>query len=114
MSNSEVWLISKNTEILFTECKDGFNVKQFGAKEGKKKKLIWEKKVLCITKEEAKKENYGVMGPAKGQNFFHCLYLVSKHEKDFAERVCAYSVNNSPKDKRFKIEVTFYEKKEKK
>ncbi|GEM_PF-2766908 len=99
-------LISKNAEVLFTECENGFNIKKFDTKEGKKKKLIWKKKVLFITKEEAEKKNYGVMGPAQGQNLYHCLYMASKYAKDFAERVCAYSVNTSPKNKEFKIEVT--------
>ncbi len=101
-------IISKAHITRFSECKGGLKMSFYDKNE----KLISSKELALITEAEAKKKNYGQMGPASGQDLYHCLYIANRHAENFRARVVAYSVNDKPKDKQMKLEVTFWEKKE--
>ena len=92
-------------ERVIKQTPKGLSVTFF--KNGKK---IKRKLIRLMEPEEAKKKGYVVHGPASGQDLFHCIWM-ARHGDNVIERSCAYSVNNSPKDKSFAMEVTFYEKK---
>ena len=77
-------------------------------KKEKNGKLL-EKRQILLLKQKPTSE-FEEIGTAKGQNTHHCIYLASKHGTGFVKGVCAYWVNNNPKDKKFKVEVTFYKK----
>ncbi len=104
----ELLEITKSSTTRIRECKGGLRMSFYD----KNDKLIFSKKLALITEAEAKKNNYGQMGSAGGQDLCHCLYIATRHAENFCARVVAYSVNDKPKDKQMKLEVTFWEKKE--
>ena len=73
-----------------------------------KGKRVIRKKIPEITQKETKK--YKLIGKALGQDLFHCLYLASKHAKNFTERVAAYALTKTPTEK-YSFAIAFYEKK---
>ena len=89
----------------FTENSEGLLMKK--EKDGK---LLEQRQIVLLTQEPT--SELEEIGTALGQDLYHCIYLAGRHGKDFAEKVVAYFVNNHPEDKEFRIEVTFYKKKE--
>ncbi len=97
--------ISRYLETSFTENARGFLIK-----EEKGGKLLKRRQILLLIQEPT--SGLEKIGTARGQDLYHCIYLASKYGKDFVEIVVAYFVNDRPKDKKFKMEVTFYKKTE--
>ena len=100
---SEVSLVSKHQVTSFTE-----NAKGLLMKKEKNGKLLARRQILLLKQKPA--SELEKIGTALGQDLYHCIYLASRHGKNFVEKVVAYFVNNRPKDKKFRMEVTFYKK----
>lgn len=101
---NEVVLVSKYQVTSFTENKKGLLMKK--EKNGK---LLERRQILLLSQKPTSK--FEAIGTALGQDLYHCIYLASRYGKGFVEKVVAYFVNNRPKDKKFRMEVTFYKKK---
>ena len=100
---SEVSLVSKHQVTSFTENAEGLLMKK--EKNGK---LLARRQILLLKQKPA--SELEKIGTALGQDLYHCIYLASRYGKDFVEKVVAYSINNRPKGKKFRMEVTFYKK----
>ena len=100
---SEAMLVSKHQVTSFTE-----NAKGLLMKKEKNGKLLGRRQILLLNQKPT--SELEKIGTALGQNVYHCIYLASRYGKDFVEKVVAYSVNNHPKDKKFRMEITFYKK----
>ena len=100
---SEVSLVSKHQVTSFTE-----NAKCLLMKKEKNGKLLARRQILLLKQKPA--SELEKIGTALGQDLYHCIYLASRYGKDFVEKVVAYSINNRPKGKKFRMEVTFYKK----
>jgi hypothetical protein len=100
---SEARLVSKHQVTSFTE-----NARGLLMKKEKNGKLLERRQILLLNQEPP--SELEKIGTALGQDMYHCIYLASRYGKDFVEKVVAYSINNHPKDKKFRIEVTFYKK----
>ena len=77
-------------------------------KKEKNGKLLAKRQVLLLKQKPT--SELEKIGTALGQDLYHCIYLASRYGKDFVEKVVAYSINNRPKGKKFRMEVTFYKK----
>ncbi|MDO8492997.1 MAG: hypothetical protein Q7S19_00410 [bacterium] len=104
-SKASLDVVSRHQITSFKE-----NVKGLLMKKEKNGKLLEERQIILLNQEQT--SEFEKIGTASGEDLYHCLYLANKYGKDFVEKVAAYFVNNHPKDKRFKVEVTFYKKKE--
>ena len=100
---SEVSLVSKHQVTSFTE-----NAKGLLMKKEKNGKLLARRQILLLKQKPA--SELEKIGTALGQDLYHCIYLASRYGKNFVEKVVAYFINNHPKDKKFRMEVTFYKK----
>lgn len=100
---SEAMLVSKHQVTSFTKNAQGLLMKK--EKNGK---LLKRRQILLLSQEPT--SELEKIGTACGQDLYHCIYLASRYGKDFVEKVVAYFINNHPKDKKFRIEVTFYKK----
>ena len=100
---SEVMLVSKHQVTSFTE-----NAKGLLMKKEKNGKLLEKRQILLLNQKST--SELEKIGTALGQDLYHCIYLASRYGKNFVEKVVAYFVNNHPKDKKFRMEVTFYKK----
>ena len=100
---SEVSLVSKHQVTSFTE-----NAKGLLMKKEKNGKLLEKRQILLLNQKST--SELEKIGTALGQDVYHCIYLASRYGKDFVEKVVAYSVNNHPKNRKFRMEVTFYKK----
>jgi len=100
---SEVMLVSKHQVTSFTE-----NAKGLLMKKEKNGKLLEKRQILLLNQKST--SELEKIGTALGQDVYHCIYLASRYGKDFVEKVVAYSVNNHPKNRKFRMEVTFYKK----
>lgn len=99
----EAMLVSKHQVTSFTE-----NAKGLLMKKEKKGKLLEKRQILLLNQKPT--SGLEKIGTALGQDIYHCIYLASRHGKDFVEKVVAYFVNNHPKDKKFRMEIAFYKK----
>lgn len=103
-ARNEVMSVSKRQTISFTENANGLLLKR--KKNGR---MLEKRQILLLSSEST--SGYNKIGTALGQDLLHCIYLADRHGKDFVKRVRAYYINNCPRDKRFRMEITFYEKK---
>ena len=66
------------------------------------------KTIYPLSKKAA--ERYELIGKARGQDLFHCLYLAGRHAKNFFNRVYGYRTNRYPRTL-YPLHVDFYERK---
>lgn len=105
MEKGEIIAISAKGDTSITQEK-----KCLIFKKTLKGKQVSHKRVLKITKQQIK--NYKLLGAAEGLNLFHCIYLASRYNEHFNERVVAYQIVK-PTKKKFACAIVFYEKNKK-
>lgn len=90
------------------QAKDGRNYREIVRVSKNKRRST--KRIYEL--DEKSVEKYAPLGITRGEDFFHCVYLGGRHTENFWERVCGYCFTTS-NSSQFKLEVTFYEKKQK-
>lgn len=101
---TEAYLISKNRQLRLTENEKGLLLERMD-----NGRVLNSRQIFRLNKKPG--SEFEQLGPARGQDLFHCIYLASRHGKIFDnDEVVAYFINDRLKNEKYKIEVFFYKK----